>query len=58
MANQIGEATASLTKAVEAGGEAARALLRTDNRFGPFRESPQFQSLIRPAAPLDLKDMR
>jgi len=56
-ANQANEATASLRKAVEVGGEGVRTFLRGDNRFGNFRQSPQFQSLIQTAQPMDLKTM-
>jgi hypothetical protein len=55
--DQVEGTIASLRKAVEVGGEAARALLRGDNRFGPFRQSPQFRSLTQQAGPLDLKNM-
>ena len=54
-ANQANETVASLRKAVEVGGEAVRTFLRGDNRFGTFRQSPQFQSLIQKAQPLELK---
>lgn len=32
-------------KAIEVGGESARSALRKDDRFGPFRQSPEFQTL-------------
>lgn len=42
------DAVASLKRAVEIGGEAARTVLRNDARFGPFRKSKPFQSLTQP----------
>ena len=55
-ANQVGDTTASLQKAVEVGGEGIRAFLRSDNRFGTFRQSPQFQALTQQSSPLELKN--
>jgi tetratricopeptide (TPR) repeat protein len=51
---QQNEAIASLQKAIEIGGEAARTLLRGDNRFGRFRQAPAFQSLIQQVSPFRL----
>ena len=44
---QNNEGMASLRKAVEVGGEAARNALRNDARFEPLRNQPAFQSLIQ-----------
>ena len=53
--NQTSDGYASWSKAVEIGGDAARALLRTDKRFQPLwqqHELPQqFQTLIQPVRP-------
>ena len=54
MQGQTAETLASLREAVSQGGEPARALLRNDNRFGRFRQSPQFQALIQQSAPMNL----
>ena len=56
-ANQVGETIVALSKAVEVGGEAVRSFLRSDNRFGTFRQSPQFQALIQSPSALDMKNI-
>ena len=43
------EGLAALRKAVETGGEAARAILRNDARFTPMRQRPEFRALVPPA---------
>jgi len=40
---------ASLKKAVEAGGEVTRSLLRNDPRFAPLRDTPPFKALVPPS---------
>jgi len=57
-ANQGKEAEASLKKAVAVGGDAARTFLRSDNRFGQLRQTPQFQALIQTASPMNLRSMQ
>ena len=47
--NKPQEAFASLQKAVEAGGDVARGLLREDARFAPLRDTPPFKALVPPA---------
>ncbi len=51
---QTAETQASLRKAVETGGDAARAQLRKDQRFQRLWNTQQFQGLMQPAAPLNL----
>ena len=52
---QINEALATFRKAVDVGGEPARTLMRTDPRFAPLRQSPQFLNLIQqPALPMNM----
>jgi len=52
--NKPTDSLASLKKAVETGGDAARTALANDNRFGPFHQSPEFQALIQQAQPLNM----
>ena len=42
------EAIESVRRAVETGGEAARDIVRKDNRFDPIREMPAFKTLVPP----------
>ncbi len=49
--NKRGEMWVSLGKAVEAGGEPARNMLRKDRRFDPVRNTREFQQLVPPVAP-------
>lgn len=46
--NKQDQAFASLRRAVNAGDEAARTVLRNDQRFAPLRATPFFQSLVPP----------
>jgi len=48
--NQANDALASLTRAVEVGGEAARAVLRVDRRFARLLGNRRFVSLAQPVA--------
>ncbi|MEI6562958.1 MAG: DUF2723 domain-containing protein [bacterium] len=48
MINKPQEAFGSLRKAIEVGGEVARALLRDDPRFTPLRDAPPFKALVPP----------
>ncbi len=47
--NKPQDAFTSLRKAVEAGGEVARGLLRNDPRFAPLRDTPPFKALVPPS---------
>ncbi|MDD4873057.1 MAG: DUF2723 domain-containing protein [Kiritimatiellae bacterium] len=49
MQNKLTNGMASLKRAVELGGEEARAILRQDQRFIQLRQLPEFQSLVMPA---------
>ncbi len=52
--NRPTEAFDALRRAVETGGEAARAALRQDKRFEPLQQSPEFRALVPPPRDLPL----
>ncbi len=48
MQNKTTNGLASIKKAIEIGGEQARAVLRDDQRFMQLRQNPEFQNMITP----------
>jgi len=51
MLNKPNDGMTSLKRAVELGGEEARAMLREDPRFAKLRSLPEFQTIAKPMSP-------
>ena len=57
MLNKNADARSCLDRAISVGGEAAKAILREDARFGQLRSIPEFRAMLEPANEAPIANM-